>query len=245
MFEPIYNSIIPLVYYDENKLVHIAGTSILVDNDRDTILITASHVLREIGDKYPIYILLARKAIILPGPALLSKLPDKKNPLDLDIAYFPLAKQSELLKHLEEYKPLSFKEFDESISYAKDHYYVFGYPWRRAKYSRDSSELNIKPLGYFTDKLNDPELYEKYNRSSDTHILVKYRPKESKNADGNKITAPKPHGISGGPLFRALVNEKNEVFTLIWEGLLTDWKESRIIIATQKSTIKNFIEGKC
>lgn len=242
LFEPLYHSIFPIIHYDQKDFAHLVSTSILVENNNTPYIITAAHTLRNIGSKYPLYLLLPEKAVLLPGPAFMSKLPDINNPLDLDIAVFPLMKQPDLWNHLSGYKTISLMEFDNSIDYVRDHYYIFGYPWRKSKYSRHSKEIKSKPLSYVTDYLSDHSLYEKYDRTVKTHILVKYDPQNTKNALGENRIAPKPHGISGGPLFRALVDEKDQLITLIFEGLLTDWKDKKVIIATKKSEIKLFIE---
>ncbi len=90
----------------------------------------------------------------------------------------------------------------------------------------------------------DNSLYIKYNRPQKSHIIVQYNPKSTKNRSGRKHLAPHPHGISGGPLFKALIDNKDEVILLILEGLLIEWKDSRVIVATKKSKIREFIEGK-
>ncbi len=242
LFEPLYQSIFPIVYYDEKNFVHMVGSSILIENHNAPYLVTAAHTLRDIGSKYLLYILLSKKAVLLPGPVFITDLPDKNNPLDLDIAVFPLKEQLELSEHLLGSKTISLAEFDESIDYARDHYYIFGYPWRKSRYLRDSKEIKIKPLSYSTNYLTDIFLYEKYNRTKKTHILVQYIQKNTKDALGKSRLAPMPHGISGGPLFRLLVDKKDQWIVLIFEGLLTDWKDKKVIIATKKSQIKSFIE---
>jgi len=243
LFDPLYQSIFPVVYYEENNFAHIAGTSILIENNDIPYIMTAAHILRDIGSKHPLYLLLTEKAVLLPGPAFMSKLPDKTNHLDIDIAVFPLIHQPELWDHLLGYKTISLMEFDNSISYTRSHYYIFGYPWRKSKYLRDSKEMHSKPLSYFTDYVTDDSLYQKYSRTKNTHILVQYIQTNTKNTLGESIIAPMPHGISGGPLFKALIDEHDQVIALIFEGLLTDWKDKKVIIATKKNQIKSFIEA--
>jgi hypothetical protein len=243
ILEPLYQSIFPIIFYDNDDKVNVAGTSILVDVNDNQYLITAAHVLKGNGSKYQLYVLLADKAIRLHEPAFMNKLPTTKNDPDLDIAYFPLSRHPTLTSCLNGYKTISLREFDGNIQYHREHFFVFGYPWRRAKFSRVSDELSVRPLQYFTDNIDDESLHQKLSRPKDSHILVQYNPKNTKNRDGNKQQAPHPHGISGGPLFRALVDGNDEVILLILEGLLIEWKQSQVVVATRKSIIRDFIES--
>lgn len=238
--DPLFESIFPIIFYDENDLVNVAGTSTLVEHKGQNYLLTAAHVLKNPGRKYHLYILLRDKAVHLHEPAFMSKI----QKTDIDTAFFPLAFHPTLETHLSGYKSITLKEYDGDIAYSREHYFVFGFPWRRAKYNRTDKELNARPLQYFTDLIDDSSLFSKYNRPQESHILVQYNPKTTINRSSVKQLAPHPHGISGGPLFKALINDKDELILLIFEGLLIEWKDSRVIVATKKEKIRNFIDGK-
>lgn len=243
MIDPIEESVFPLVYSDDNERFHVAGTAILVEHANVSLLVTAAHILRDIGNKYLLRLLWNNKAIVLSGPAFISKEPSESSPLDLDIAVFPLSLQTDLMEHLNGTKTITLKDFDDSVGSARSHYFVFGFPWRKAFYSKEINELSAKPLRYFTDLITDAAVYSTYNKSPEAHIIVHYNPKKTMNQERKPITAPKPHGISGGPLFRALVDDKDNLIMLILEGLLTDWKDKKIIVATKKNEIRKFIEA--
>ena len=85
-------------------------------------------------------------------------------------------------------------------------------------------------------------MYSKFNRPQSHHIIVKYNPKNSKNQAGAKLTAPHPHGISGGPLFRALIDDNDRLQVLILEGILTEWKDKNYAVATSKKVLRDFID---
>ena len=244
LFESLYKSIFPIIYFDDKNDANVLGTSILVEYRKIPYLITAAHSLRcEIGREYPLYVLLSEEAVFLPGPAYMTKSPSDDNPLDLDIAVFPINSNSDLRDRLTGYKTVPLHDFDDSIEFAREHYFIFGYPWRRSKYNRYSNELEAKPLSCFTDRITRDSLYEKYNTTPETHILVKYSKRNMKDNSGQKRFAPKPHGISGGPLSRALINENDQLIVIIFEGLLTEWQDNDVIIATRKSEIRSFIES--
>jgi hypothetical protein len=241
--DSLFQSVFPIVYYDEHDMVKIAGTAILVEHVNHHFLVTAAHVLRDPGSKYQLYVLLQDKAVHLDGPASISRIPENENIPDIDTAYFALDYHPTLMTHLNIYKSITLEEFDEDVNYVRKHYFVFGYPWRRARYNRTDNELSVKPLQYFTDIITDRSLYEKFKRPTESHILVQYKPKSTKNADGKEQLAPHPHGISGGPLFKALVDKNDNVIALILEGLLIEWKESQVIVAVKKIKIRDFLES--
>ncbi|WP_298199980.1 hypothetical protein [Desulfosporosinus sp.] len=240
---PLTLSTFPIIFADDKNNINIAGTSILAEHNEHQYLLTAAHVLRDPGTQYPLYILLNDAPFPLKGPAIMSKLPQKESDPDLDIAYFPLEFELDLASQLTGYATITLREFDENIDYAREHYFIFGYPWRKAKYKRTDNELIATPLQYVTEKITNKRLYEKYSRPEESHILINYKPKSTKKADGSRYIAPYPHGISGGPLFRALVNKENELILLILEGLLIEWKESHAIVATRKESIRKFIDA--
>jgi len=148
-----------------------------------------------------------------------------------------------LIEHLAGYCTITLEEFSGKAEFQKEYFFIFGFPFRGAKYDRADKELTAKPLKYFTIPVTDPSVYKKYDCSQEIHMIVQYDPKATKNQDGIQQKAPLPHGISGGPLFRALINEQDEIEMLILEGMLTTWKDSKFVIATRKTTIKKFIES--
>ena len=112
--------------------------------------------------------------------------------------------------------------------------------WHRGFHDKDKALINIKPLRYTTDEAGE-DSYSKYARSKQDHIIVRYKPKATINQNKGKTIAPKPHGASGGPLFRLLVDKRDYAILHIFEGILIEWKGNEVIVSTRKSTLRQFI----
>ncbi|MEJ5128228.1 hypothetical protein WH367_19465 [Comamonas sp. MYb21] len=234
----LLDSTFPILQHEEHDFFSIAGTSVLVRHREVEFLVTAAHVLRDNGGANPLIMCFEKENIELVGPAWMT--PQTENN-DLDVAIFDLRFHAKLRELFDGYRVHSLEEPDELPGYARSHYYIFGYPFRKAKYKRDSGEIKISPLDYITDEVED-DIYAKYGTNKEENILVRYEPKNT--YDSNKISkiAPYPHGASGGPIFRILVDDEDHAIMFIFEGVMTRWKDKKYILSTRKSQIKSFID---
>jgi hypothetical protein len=237
--EEIYLSVFPIVQ-EESSQFSIAGTAILIQCDEIPFLITAAHVLKNNGSEYPLYFVIGDKFIPIRDHAYMSKIEDD---IDTDIAIFDLGLCCELLHdELIEYggKPFSLESPEGLPSHARSHYISIGFPWRKSKYKRKEQTLDIKPLQYVSNEVEN-NFYIKYNRPKEQFLIVDYRRRKTHDNNRKRKFAPKPEGTSGGAIFTVLVNEKDEIVMLIFEGLLIEWQNNEHFVATKKSTIKNFL----
>ena len=235
----IYMSVFPIVQ-EEESAISIAGTAILIECDKNTFLITAAHVLQNNGNEFPLYLGINDKFIALDCQAYMSKIEDN---LDLDIAIFDIALNcqalyNELLKS--EIKTFSIESPEHLPRYKKMHYLSIGFPWRRSKYNTREKVLSTKPLQYFSDEVSE-KVYIKNRRAKENFLLVDYRRRKSRNSDKKRQMAPKPQGVSGGPIFTALVDEEDNIMMLIFEGILIEWRNNEYFVATRKLAIKEFL----
>lgn len=236
--DPLLDSVSPIFQHEENNNVSIAGTSVLVSHLNQTFLVTAAHVLRDNGNENPLFLSFEGNNIQLDGPALMTPI-NREN--DLDIAVFDLRMQPTLLELFNGYKINSLESPEHLPIHTRSHYYIFGYPFRKAKYNKENKLVEITPLDYITDEVAD-DVYDAYEINKQTNILVSYNPKNTHNKKKMKTTAPHPHGASGGPLLRILVDENDNPIILIFEGIMTKWKAKKAILSTRKSIIKSFIK---
>lgn len=244
MFEKLFESIFPIIYYDEHQTPKVAGTSIFAEHNGKYFLLTAAHLLRGIGNEYLPHVLLpSEKAIPLLTKACMSRLPADGATHELDIAYFYLDNEPEVMEYMKQCADISLRDYDEPEDNKEEYYYILGYPYRKAPYKKKTNELQAKPLSYMTVLVEDSSEYTKLKRSEEFHILVKYHTHKTKGSEGERKIAPLPHGISGGPLFRILKDKDTGHITIILEGLLTDWRERKLILATRKNKIREFIDS--
>lgn len=237
-------SIFPIIYYDDNRCANVAGSAFLVENNDVPFLLTAAHVLRDVGSKFQPFLLLHDKAIRLHEPAFMSPINKIDGSDNIDVGCFPIQPNKTLATHLQEYKTISLQDYPYENHLEKEIYFAYGFPWRSAKYNKSTREIWAPPIQYFADFVENLGVYKKYKKSSEDHIIIKYNQKQIFDQNGKKKMPPKPHGVSGGPIFRALLNENNVCELVILEGLLTNWEDNQWMIATRKKTIKNFIETK-
>ena len=235
--DPIFSSVFPILQIEENKRVSIAGTSVLVRLFDLPFLVTAAHVLRKNGNTNPLFLPFSGQNIQIDGPASMTPVGTGN---DLDIAVFDLRMQPALLESFSGYKAISLESPSEIPIHERSHYYVFGYPSTRAKYYNPDKLIDITPLDYISDEVNE-ELYETYKADKQSNILVGYNPKTTINQKKAKTTAPHPYGASGGPLFRILIDKNDHPIIWIFEGIMTEWKNKKVIQSTRKSVIRSFI----
>lgn len=239
-YDLFYRSVFPILQLEESGAISLAGTAVLIKYKGISFLVTAAHVLRQNGIQNPLYLSLENENVKLEGPACMSK----DIEVELDLAIFDLRKHANLYSALDGYKTISLEEpAPKSLpTYARAHFFIFGFPWRKAKHNKKESRVDIKPLAYTTDEVSDAT-YSKYSWSPQKHLLVKYKPKNTTNQQKIKTTAPSPHGASGGPVFKVLVDENDCPILFIFEGIMIEWKGKEVIVATRKTELKAFIEG--
>ena len=170
----------------------------------------------------------------IEGPAWLS---DES----LDIAILPLNINHKLLDSLWSHPAFTLIEYDGSLKYHRECFVIYGFPEKRAKYTRETRELNINPLRYFTAE-SSAEVYKKYSCCKENQLFVAYDPKKTKRFDGVSVTAPKPQGASGGPLLRALIDENNYLICFVFEGIMIRWKDGKNILSTKKVALRHILE---
>jgi len=234
--DQLYKSVFPILEHEESGKVSVAGTSVLIEYQGLPFLVTAAHVLRINGNNNPIYLSLEGENIKLDGPASMSKDID----VELDLALFDLRRHTTLRESLIGYQTISLDDPVELPLFARSHFFIFGFPWRKAYHDKKESSIKIKPLTYTTDKASE-DSYRKYSRSINEHLIVSYKQKNTINQNKSKTIAPKPHGTSGGPIFKYLVDEYDNSLMLIFEGILIEWKGNEVIVATRKSALISFI----
>ena len=239
--DPLFDSTFPILQCEENGTVSIAGTSILVRHHDVEFMVTAAHVLRDNGSANPLFLSFGGENIQLDGPALMTPLTDNN---DLDIAVFDLRFHPELHVLFDGYRVNSLEHPDTLPPHARSHYYIFGYPFRKAAYDKKTKKIEIRPLDYITNEAED-DWYTKHGANKETNLLVDYDPKNTNDSKKVKRMAPHPHGASGGAIFRALIDNDGQLIMLIFEGVMTRWKGKKHILSTRKSVIKSFIASNC
>lgn len=101
-------------------------------------------------------------------------------------------------------------------------YMAMGFPWRVSpKVCRRSRTAKASIFSYTSELLKHERLQER-GLNPQTHFLLRYAKRHSRDRTGRDITAPDPHGLSGGPLWRLEpLNRHGESSRLV--GIVIEW----------------------
>ena len=242
MVDELNQSIFPVVCHDSKGDIHVVGTAVLLECDGEACLVTAAHVLRTIERDFGI-----ESAFLFVGetPAPIGRMVIiSKQDSGLDIAVIPLCDNDELHQYLKRYMviDLDLVAIDQSIEYNSEKHFVFGFPWRKAKYKRRQKVLYAKPMKYFTELVNEDYAYAQCGANRGQHVIVNYQRHKLINQAGRRVIGPLPQGISGGALFRALLDGENQLLMLIYDGMLIEFCENRYFVAVNVLTMRMLIK---
>lgn len=250
---PFESSSFPVLGIDNqlNKLKGI-GTCTLTRLHEDMVfLINSAHTLEIWGDNSPIYIALPNgKTIELPFA-----FKTKSETIDkVDIAVTPIFGEFSdfffddtiMSLQLEDDFPIEdFKNYAKRVVF-------FGFPSSNSRFSIDwkKNEIKANPISYTSieiDKLAE-RMVDFYDIDLSIHILARFQRRNIKSQNGKIQKSPDPHGISGGAVYFAYVEEGECVDILKgieFAGIGNEYLENRSILkATRKTAILSFIKDR-
>lgn len=118
---------------------------------------------------------------------------------------------------------------------AEQPYLAIGYPWRKARLVRAEGRLGTVPNG-FADMLAGEKLYAATGYDPEKHVLVNFHRKRVVSKAGRGVPMVKPHGMSGGGLWRfdSLVTGLPRQSDRL-AGILTTWHGGmhKVMVATR------------
>jgi hypothetical protein len=185
----------------------LIGTGVLIAVGLKHFLVTAAHVLDRTGSStYYIPTEETGDLVVLEGKSVHS-VADHKNDL-LDIAVVLLSPALVALLGPEIFLSPSDIDLDD-----------IGEPTRVYRVTR---RLRASVSAYAANVL-PPQILEAAGLERKSHLLVKYRKRHSRTLRGEDVTAPDPHGMSGGPLWKFdPYSPSSQIIQLV--GILIEWK---------------------
>lgn len=238
LFAQVSRSVFPILGSTDRGKFFVVGTCILtIDQNEKAYLITAAHVLETWG-KRPLYISLDKKTLELSFRALKSKPATPGSDDSLDIAIFPIPSQeaSSFIGYdaLPLYKPLGVNDKGSIFMFS------YGYPSSQSDVDILRKGVVLKPLQYFGREITDFKIFTKLKYDITLHVLMKYLKRKSKIIGvKNYVIAPKPKGVSGGPIFRCYRNVKSNEWIFVFCGVLTEfsYESAQVMKATKIEAI--------
>lgn len=201
----------------------LIGTGVLIAVGQKHFLVTAAHVLDLTGKStYYIPTEITGDLVVLEGESVHS-VPERTVDL-VDIAVVLLSPA--LVGKLGREIYLSPSDVDlDDVGDPTRVYIAMGYPWRKnVAINRATRRLRASLSAYAANVL-PPQILETAGLDQKSHLLVKYRKRHSRTQIGMDVTAPDPHGMSGGPLWR-FDPYGPSLQTIQLVGILIEWRRS-------------------
>lgn len=103
-------------------------------------------------------------------------------------------------------------------------YAFIGFPESRSRVRHRPKEVRVEPYAYFGDSA-PVEDYQKLQLNPALHLCLKFDRKKSFDLRGRGRSFPRPHGVSGSPIFYLYDEETtNQPESFLLAGLVTTWK---------------------
>jgi hypothetical protein len=196
-------SVRPIFWPDERGAAELVGSSVLFAVDHRYFIITAAHVLDRVAER-TLYIGGRDLLHEIEGHRKTTEAPGGNREADkIDLAFLEIG--DPLAGKLEGCHFLTPADIDVDEAAVREpvgssHYLAIGYPATKVKVKRSESKVVPEPLASSGRSLDDPS-YAKLGVAEYSHVLIEFDRKQMIGHDGPR-TAPDPHGMSGGALFR-------------------------------------------
>jgi hypothetical protein len=233
---------------DGRSPTHI-GSCLLLDIDGKRVVSTAAHIADDLAVT-PLFVggLVGTHPVLLAGKFRATKPPDEGRQLDhLDCAYCEIS--AENARALGAVEFLSKARISHNrVSPERRVYTAFGYAVSRNKQSIDRGTRSIvNLLSMYTGHVAEvPELAAKLPRSGEGHLLLNFE-KHAHTADGERVNAFRPRGLSGGALLdlgdftSPAIYAPDSLHRATLSGMLIEHrKEHRVMVAVKIGAI---VEG--
>ncbi len=191
---PIYGSNI------NHNPIHI-GSCIFIEINQHKILLTAAHIIDK-NEITTLYVSGKEKLVKLDGACEIStKVEGSRKKDKFDFAIIILTKQMiESLGNIEFLNKSDLYLKKEPAQ--KGLFMALGYPNSKNKKPNNIEKtVTLNPFVYSSKLIQNESLFKEIDTFSDTHYLLDFCHKHSKDSTGNITNSIAPKGISGGGLF--------------------------------------------
>jgi hypothetical protein len=199
---PEFSNTVCPIWFRGSSGYELEGSAVLLEIGPLRFLVTAAHVLDRAGGSNPLTpcIGLARGFLTITGEARGTLPPNGDRMLDrVDLAFVALDNHAaEAVKENYAYLPIQCLDVhDPGLEGTR--YVVNGCPWKKVEHEGKM----LMPNQYELQLLGKPHSeYEGLDISPLTHIAMHYDRKKMMDGLGERVTSPKPSGMSGGPVWR-------------------------------------------
>jgi hypothetical protein len=193
-------SVRPIYTVNDRFGPELKASCILFEVDTTKFLITAGHVFDNLEGS-AIYIGGAKRLVHIKGQYFRTRPKGNSENDKYDLAYVEI--DVEALGEIGNVRFLHSDELDPNDFATEAHLYlILGYPaTKNERIDYENHKTLLKPYIY---SANSPELivYKRLDVLEESHILINFDRKRITNKSHEILTAPKPHGLSGGGIWR-------------------------------------------
>ena len=235
--------VVPL-YADEGGRPALIGSGIFVRHEETNFLISAAHVLENLRVRHVYYYVSPSTTRKITGRLTMNVHAGSRDsdPLDLGAVQLEGVAQPPY-PEVNKFSLSSTMLGSGRPASTTTRYAIIGYPASRSRIRRPA-DLIAEPYAYLAYSVEDEQyLREGLNRA--THLCLSFDKKRSFDLFGQGRSFPKPHGVSGSPMFVIYDTkelEEERPFTLA--GIVTTWVPHRKkIYGAGASTIQDMLRA--
>jgi len=220
------------------------ATALYLSVGHDYFLITAAHVLDE-NPESTLYCTGDTNLEEIRGPSVRTALPDRGRKEDkLDVGVVKLDKTVATQIGLHRFSPISAANVNDCGDGL--FYVALGYPATK-NLNVDFAQRSVSrnPLS-FTNRVHPSHLVESLGLNAAYHLLLDFQKEKAFTSENQKIVAPDPRGMSGGPLLRLDLRGKTAQSTVA--GLLIEWEQTTSVkglLAVRVAVVAEAIRSMC
>ncbi|APV51110.1 hypothetical protein BWI17_16320 [Betaproteobacteria bacterium GR16-43] len=192
---------IPLYHDDEQGRPVLFGTAFLVARAGAHFLVSAAHVLDQALETGLYFYGAPSTRVHVYGTLMRTSSLEQRASDLADVG---------VVKLHEDIRP-PFREVDKfavDASYLRPqylprsgrHYIINGFPEKKSEVDRDAKSVTVTAYAYRSDPAGDGD-YERMGLSQEMHLVLPFNRKKGRDSHGRISHFPKPHGMSGAPIF--------------------------------------------
>jgi hypothetical protein len=244
MFELLGQVTLPL-FEESAGPPKLVGTAFLVLHEDRPFLVSAGHVLKELQRKHLYYYV--EKGLVRKVTGRLTTNHHDGRP-DADLVDVGAVRMEGIgLPPYESVGKFLWSSEDiklERVASTTASYGFVGYPATRSTPKLHPKEIRVEPYAYLTGSAPLIE-YAGFGVAPWSHLCLTFNNKKSRGLDDGGRSFPKPHGVSGSPVFlldTGAESDQPENFELA--GLVTTWRpREKLIIATSGALLLGLLRA--
>jgi len=227
--------VVPLYIDDQSGRPQLCGSGFFVTKSGATLLISAAHVLEEGRSARLHYYIAPKVKRFVNGRITSNKWAGPRDKDLLDLAAVRL--EGPGLPPYPDMDKFALNVADITFAVAPvptARYGFVGFPASRSRVRHRPAEVRVALYGHLAQPAALRE-YASRGLRTESHLYLVFNRKKSVGLQGQGVSFPKPHGISGSPVFEIYDEAKShqgEAFPLA--GVVTTWhpQEHRLLCAS-------------